>query len=277
MAFGESRTELLAWLNSTLELQYKKVEECGSGAAFCQLLDCVYGGVPMNKVNFRASSEYDYRQNWKVLQAQFTKHNITKIIDVEKLMKCRLQDNLELLQWFKKLWVDNRANTEYDPVKRRGSHVNSANNSFNATPKRKAVAPLTGQLRNSSLLVRGTLLTSRVSSLALQKSSRVESHVPKTPTVQEQLANALAEIDEYRVASETLETERNFYFNKLREIEILVQNIGDLVEKNDIDKLKELTVMDLTRQVQSILYSTEEGFQVMEDGEVGDILDDECF
>lgn len=40
---GESRTELIAWLNELLQLNYTKVEQCGTGAAYCQIMDSVYG------------------------------------------------------------------------------------------------------------------------------------------------------------------------------------------------------------------------------------------
>ena len=39
---GESRSELLAWLNELLQINYTKVEQCGTGAAYCQILDSVY-------------------------------------------------------------------------------------------------------------------------------------------------------------------------------------------------------------------------------------------
>lgn len=38
-----SRTELLAWLNELLALNYTKVEQCGTGGAYCQILDSIYG------------------------------------------------------------------------------------------------------------------------------------------------------------------------------------------------------------------------------------------
>jgi RP/EB family microtubule-associated protein len=38
-----SRTDLLAWLNDLLQINYTKVEQCGSGGAYCQILDSVYG------------------------------------------------------------------------------------------------------------------------------------------------------------------------------------------------------------------------------------------
>lgn len=38
-----SRTDLLAWLNDLLQINYNKVEQCGSGGAYCQILDSIYG------------------------------------------------------------------------------------------------------------------------------------------------------------------------------------------------------------------------------------------
>lgn len=38
-----SRTELLSWLNELLALNYTKVEQCGTGAAYAQIIDTIYG------------------------------------------------------------------------------------------------------------------------------------------------------------------------------------------------------------------------------------------
>lgn len=40
---GESRTELLEWLNNLLQINYTKIEQCGTGGAYCQVMDSVYG------------------------------------------------------------------------------------------------------------------------------------------------------------------------------------------------------------------------------------------
>lgn len=40
---GESRTELIAWVNEILQVNYTKVEQCGTGGAYCQIMDSVYG------------------------------------------------------------------------------------------------------------------------------------------------------------------------------------------------------------------------------------------
>ena len=38
-----SRTDLLAWLNELLQISYTKIEQCGTGGAYCQILDSIYG------------------------------------------------------------------------------------------------------------------------------------------------------------------------------------------------------------------------------------------
>ena len=43
---GESRTELIAWLNDLLQLNYTKIEQCGTGGAYCQIMDSIYGEQP---------------------------------------------------------------------------------------------------------------------------------------------------------------------------------------------------------------------------------------
>jgi microtubule-associated protein, RP/EB family len=48
---GESRTELIAWLNDLLQVNYTKVEQCGTGGAYCQIMDSVFGQYPCDFVH----------------------------------------------------------------------------------------------------------------------------------------------------------------------------------------------------------------------------------
>ena len=43
MTMNASRTDLLAWLNELLQINYTKIEQCGAGGAYCQVLDSIYG------------------------------------------------------------------------------------------------------------------------------------------------------------------------------------------------------------------------------------------
>jgi RP/EB family microtubule-associated protein len=40
---GESRGELLAWVNDLLQLNLTKIEQMGAGAPLCQIVDSIYG------------------------------------------------------------------------------------------------------------------------------------------------------------------------------------------------------------------------------------------
>ncbi len=40
------RKELLEWINGFLEIEYTKVEQVASAAAFCQLMDALHPGMP---------------------------------------------------------------------------------------------------------------------------------------------------------------------------------------------------------------------------------------
>lgn len=75
-----SRGELLAWVNELTGLNLPKLEMMGTGAAHCMIFDSIHGDIPLHKVNFKAIHEYEYVQNFKVLQEGFTRHRIDRVI-----------------------------------------------------------------------------------------------------------------------------------------------------------------------------------------------------
>ena len=66
-----------------------------------------------------AKHEYEYVENYKVLQAAFDRNGIKRHIDVGKLVKCRYLDNLEFCQWLKAYFEKNYNGEEYDALGRR--------------------------------------------------------------------------------------------------------------------------------------------------------------
>ena len=118
-AYFVSRTELLDWLNSTLALNYSKVEQCCSGLAHLQLMDAMHPNkVQLHKANFDAKLEHEYINNFKVLQNAFSSVGIKKVVEIEKLVKGKYQDNLEFLQWMKRFADAKMPNgpANYDPI-----------------------------------------------------------------------------------------------------------------------------------------------------------------
>ncbi|TFY64884.1 hypothetical protein EVG20_g5791 [Dentipellis fragilis] len=245
---GESRSELLAWLNDLLQLNYSKIEQCGTGAAYCQILDSVYGDVPMTRVKMNAKHEYEFIANFKVMQNIFKTKRIEKPIPVEKLVKCKMQDNLEFLQWIKRFWDSNYGGQPYDPVGRRRGQPTD-------TPA--TIAPL-GRAGGGggAGLHAGAGRSGGKTPIGGHRagSSAAANH--------EQLLQLQAQNRELSSHMEGLEKERDFYFEKLRDIEILVQQQMETLEAAGSDD-------EVLRQIQKILYSTEnvqDGFEVPEGG-----------
>ncbi|CAN3374365.1 hypothetical protein DIURU_000757 [Diutina rugosa] len=279
---GASRSELLRWLTELLDMKVDSVESCGTGAVFCQLLDYIYRDIPMHRVKFDTTNDFDYRTNWKILQMSFNKHNITKVIDVERLLKCRLQDNLELLQWFKKT-VDERGPFEpYDAAARRamappapgagsgrssvaasatGRRVSSGTTPQRRPPSQSSVGPHPTPVRHP---------TPPSGANGAATGAGTGASAREVADLREQLESATKESAELRKSCDSLETERNFYFNKLRNIEILTQNILETPADVDTSSVASLTVAEVMKQVQSILYRVDDGFQLNE-------VDDESF
>jgi len=235
-----SRTDLIAWLNELLQINYTKVEQCGSGGAYCQILDSIYGDLPMNRVKMNAKHEYEYVANYKVMQNVFKAKKIDKPIPVEKLVKCKMQDNLEFLQWMKRFWDANYGGQGYDAVARRkGAPVEAP----------ATVAPL------------ATARTTPGLGVGARSGGRTPVGGYRSGSAQpnEAVQQLQAQVKELSSHLEGLEKERDFYFEKLRDIEILVQSQIETLEADGKDD-------HTLREIQKILYSTEEGFEVPEAG-----------
>ncbi|KAI8970289.1 calponin homology domain-containing protein [Mycotypha africana] len=235
---GESRTELLAWLNDLLQLNYTKVEQAGTGAAYCQIMDSIFNDVHMSKIKFDTKHEYEYISNFKILQNTFDKH---KIIPVDKLMKCKFQDNLEFLQWLKRYWEDHYPGGVYDGLQRRKGKGSQKGRPATA---RAATTAATGS-GMATLKNRGKNGSATAISGAINSSKTLKTEI-----------NSLTEM------MNGLIRERDFYFNKLREIEMIVQ---DQVEVHPSLSQEGEGCLG---EIQNILYRTEDGFNgVVEEDE----------
>ncbi|KAL0856601.1 hypothetical protein Bca101_061754 [Brassica carinata] len=223
-AYFVGRSEILAWINSTLHLNLSKVEEACSGAVHCQLMDSVHpGAVPMHKVNFDAKSEYEMIQNYKVLQDVFNKLKLTKHIEVSKLVKGRPLDNLEFMQWMKKYCdsVNGGQLHSYHALERR-----EACKGGKEATKRAAATQQSGKSSSSSSAAAPRPSSSN--GTRKHESSNTGNHHSSRAPSSKQTKPAPAAYDEkiteLKLYIDSLEKERDFYFSKLRDVEILCQN-----------------------------------------------------
>ncbi|RXN24669.1 microtubule-associated RP EB family member 2 isoform X1 [Labeo rohita] len=221
-----SRHDITAWVNDLLCLNYTKVEQLSSGAAYCQFMDMLFPGcISLKKVKFQAKLEHEYIHNFKLLQASFKRMNVDKIIPVEKLVKGRFQDNLDFIQWFKKFFDANYDGKEYDPVQaRQGQDAipppDPGEQIFNLPKKshHAASSPTAGATRSTSSTPKSSTSTSRPSSA---KKIPVMSATPAKGEKELE-----AQLNTLKLALEGVEKERDFYFGKLREVELLCQEQG---------------------------------------------------
>ncbi|XP_073348160.1 microtubule-associated protein RP/EB family member 2 isoform X2 [Pagrus major] len=228
-----SRHDITAWVNDILCLNYTKVEQLSSGAAYCQFMDLLFPGcISLKKVKFQAKLEHEYIHNFKLLQASFKRMNVDKIIPVEKLVKGRFQDNLDFIQWFKKFFDANYDGKEYDPVAaRQGQDAipppDPGEQIFNLPKKshHAASSPTAGASRSSSTTPKSSTPTSR-------PSSAKKIPVPLAPAkgekeLEAQVTQLTEQVNTLKLALEGVEKERDYYFSKLREVELLCQEQGE--------------------------------------------------
>ena len=175
---------------------------------------------------------------WLTKPDTFAKHQIDKPIRVESLVKCKMQDNLEFLQFVKQYWDQHFPGHDYDPVARRkgqgGVSTGAAPASRAATAARRAPA-----------------------------ASNTAAPRTRTPLASGGGAASAALREENTALKETvtgLERERDFYFSKLRDIELLIQQAMEADPELEKDE-------GLLKQIQTILYSTEEGFEIPPEAE----------
>nr|XP_043634257.1 microtubule-associated protein RP/EB family member 1C [Erigeron canadensis] len=245
-AYFVGRSEILSWINSTLQLSLSKVEEACSGAVQCQLMDAAHPGmVPMHKVNFDAKTEYDMIQNYKVLQDVFNKLKIDKHIEVSKLVKGRPLDNLEFMQWMKRYC---------DSVSGAGHH------NYNAMERREACrgGKDVGKKSAPTQSTRGSTAATKAHTSRRGDAPPAHSTGPPVRTAKPSSTTNVAvydqQITELKLTMDSLEKERDFYFAKLRDIELLCQS----------PSISNLTVIDAIKR---ILYAAEEDPSILEEAQ----------
>lgn len=153
-----------------------------------------------------------------------------------------MQDNLEFLQWSKRFWDQNFPGHEYDAVARRkaagvstgpaGAAV-SGRTSTTSARKPAAPAPRAAPRVVGAAAAGGVAAGGGAAALALRQEN-----------------------ESMKEAITGLEKERDFYFSKLRDIELLLQTA--IEQDPELDKDDN----GMIKQIQAILYSTEEGFEI---------------
>jgi len=219
-----SRHEMLAWVNGNLQSQFGKIEELGTGAAYCQFMDMLFPGtVPLKRVKYNSKLEHEYITNFKILQASFKKMNVDQIIEVDKLTKQKFQDNFEFLQWFKKFFDANYSGGDYDAFEARGG-AQMGNGGARAPVGTRSTggAPRPSPLKqqNGSTVKPPSARNGVTPRPTGPKTSTRSPQKPMSNGTAAQIDDLTLQVEEMRLTVEGLERERDFYFGKLRDIEV---------------------------------------------------------
>ncbi|EDW31407.1 GL11119 [Drosophila persimilis] len=195
-----------------------------------------------------------------------------QIIPIDKLIKGRFQDNFEFLQWFKKFFDANYDGRDYDASGvREGAPMGFGSGAVKSLPGTGSSGVASSYRRTPATATRPTTTATAkptVSKVLPRTSStvshsRVATATNITGTVKkidasnavstQQIDELSSQVMEMRINLEGLEKERDFYFSKLRDIEILCQ------------EAEEGVTTPLVQKILDILYATEDGFAPPDD------------
>ena len=248
------------------------------GAVACQLTDYIFpGSIPMSRVNWEAKSDYEFIQNYKLLQNAFNKHHVQRHVDVDRLIRAKYQDNLEFCQWLKAFFDQQGVyRPDYDPVAARakGRGAKQVSQFLDKTASKHNSKPLPSRPRAS------TRPTTTSSSTAARTTSsrpvKEKENKRSNPTRNDIKTDAIiadanlmkkntemkAKLAEMELALGDVEKERDFYFEKLRDVEVMLQVHQ---EKGEADKNPDRLIENIFK----VLYAThEDNYTVDDDGEV---------
>jgi len=240
-AYFTSRKDILDLFNDLLRMSLSKIEQTATGAVACQLMDYIYpGSVAMKRVNWEAHSDFQYVENYKLLQASFTKNRIQKSIDVDRLIRAKYQDNLEFCQWLKAFYEQASPpfRDDYDPLARRvlGKGGKKLLPQFMPKGGNTAAAPSRNNSTKNSLSGKYPIsntskkapsfpsTNTRRPKVALNRNrERVDDAIAADAVLLQKNSELSRKNSELELTINAVEKERDFYFEKLRGIEVMLQ------------------------------------------------------
>lgn len=251
--FAVSEKELMNWINGFYCLNLKGKEDLRGGAHYVQVLDSIYPEMNIlqskayRKVRFDYVTDYDLAKNWKLLQVILNGKGVTRNIPIQDILKKKPGASLQLLQWMKLYFDAHYQGNAYDAEARRyrGPKKGAPDTAGPKVWDPKST-PIIGKSKHKEC-----------------KEKKVKG---KKKTGKAKVSGS--KIDEMKAVVASLEKERNFYFGKLREIELMCQATesgeDEFIEKEEVLK---------------VLYVTDEDgdFQAPVDCEVEEDGDDSSF
>ena len=149
-----------------------------------------------------AKHEWEFIRNFKQLQEAFIRLGIDKVVDIGRLSKAKYQDNLEFTQWMKRYW-DLHYKGDWKPPAEITVKLECGRAEANATRPAKVAAKAAAAKK----------VVEPVAPRRVSPNAASPRRVPNAGAKKEKENEpAVAKLQQL---AETIEKERDFYFNKL--------------------------------------------------------------
>ncbi|KAM0688242.1 microtubule integrity protein mal3 [Conglomerata obtusa] len=99
-----SKRSLIAWFNTHCSIKIDKIEQLGTGIHYSFILYTLDPSYPIRHINTNAKTEPEYLRNLKHIQEYMEKSNVVVYLPIERMCRCKVQDNLEFAQWLYKFY-----------------------------------------------------------------------------------------------------------------------------------------------------------------------------
>lgn len=262
-----SRHDMLQWVNDSLQSSFAKIEDLSTGAAYCQFMDMLFPDanvINLKSVKLNTKLEHESVNNWKLVQKAFKKQGVDKIIPVDKLVKAKFQDNFEFVQWFKKFFDANFDGADYDALGARGNVAMGGGGKVapvaSRAPAPRPAQPKAAPAARAAPAPRAAPLSQQNGNSAAAAPAARVAPTARGAGDDRQVAELTNKVEELTSSVEGLERERDFYFNKLRDIEVLIQESENAAEEGAEPN-------PVMAEILAILYATEDGFLAPDENE----------
>ncbi len=213
-----SRKELVSWFNA-LGIQINRIEDLGKGTAICLLLSKIHPTFPSSFL-LNPTNDYEYLKNMKIIQSFFIQHKIDMYFPVDKLVKCKLQDNLEVAQKLYKYYVNVVKDGRMEDGRVEGEKCNDRKEeNVKEEDKVKDEVKLKGRDDIRKEIIQNLKNVVPNERLENERLERLELENERLREEVKKYKNALGELASAREVLRALEENRDFYFKKLVEIE----------------------------------------------------------
>ena len=181
------------------------------------------------------------------------KLSIDKVIPAEALMKGKPLDNIEFCQWLKHYYSNVAVVEEYDGfAEREAKNPGLCKKTKKWNPnsgEAPAPAPKRPAAKKAPAKAPMAANSARPASRAAPSAASAETSAA-LKAAEETVAAQKEEISELKLNVDALTKERDFYFGKLRDVEIMIQE-RETNEENE-------AVLAAFEEIKAILYATDE-------------------